>query len=92
MLDAGIATEANIKWLKYNQYYYLVVSRKKKKDSPENINMITAKEDDNTLVQAGLVNREDNPELELYCYSKGKEKKEKEMDYPAASCRVSILK
>ena len=77
VLDAGIATEANIKWLKGNQYSYLVVSRKRKKDIPANLNMITVKEDDNTFVQAALVKNEDNDEVELYCHSKGKEKKEK---------------
>lgn len=76
VLDAGIATEANIKWLKGNQYSYLVVSRKKKKDIPENVNLITVKKDDNTFVQAALVKNEETDEIELYCHSKGKEKKE----------------
>ena len=77
VLDAGIATEANIKWLKGNQYSYLVVSRKRKKDIPANVNLVTVKKDDNTLVQAALVKNEDTDEIELYCHSKGKEKKEK---------------
>jgi len=77
VLDAGIATEANIKWLKGNQYSYLVVSRKKRKDIPVNINLVTIKKDDNTFVQAALVKNEDSDEIELYCHSKGKEKKEK---------------
>ena len=77
VLDAGIATEANIQWLKENQYCYLAVSRKRKKDIPANINMIIVKEDDNNLVQAALVKNEDTSELKLYCHSKGKEKKEK---------------
>ena len=76
VLDAGIATEANIKWLKRNQYSYLVVSRKKKKDIPENVNLITVKKDDNAFVQAALVKNEETDEIELYCHSKGKEKKE----------------
>ncbi|MBC8357397.1 MAG: IS1634 family transposase [Candidatus Aminicenantes bacterium] len=76
VLDAGIATEANIKWLKGNQYFYLVVSRKKKKNIPENVNLITVKKDDNTFVQAALVKNEETDEIELYCHSKGKEKKE----------------
>jgi len=76
VLDAGIATQANIKWLKGNQYSYIVVSRKKKKDIPENVNLITVKKDDNTFVQAALVKNEETDEIELYCHSKGKEKKE----------------
>lgn len=77
VLDAGIATEANIKWLRDNQYAYLVVSRKKKKDIPENANLVTVKKDANTFVQATLVKNEETDELELYCHSKGKEEKEK---------------
>ena len=77
VLDAGIATEANIKWLKGNKYSYLVVSRKRKKDIPANVNLVTVKKNDNTLVQAALVKNEDTDEIELYCHSKGKEKKEK---------------
>ena len=76
VLDAGIATEANIKWLKGNQYSYLVVSRKRKKDIPANVNLVTIKKDDTTLVQAALVKNEATDEIELYCHSKGKEKKE----------------
>jgi transposase len=76
VLDAGIATEANIKWLKGNQYSYIVVSRKKKKDIPENVNLVTVKKDNNTFVQAALVKNEETDEIELYCHSKGKEKKE----------------
>jgi len=76
VLDAGIATQANIKWLKGNQYSYIVVSRKKKKDVPENAALITVKKDDNTFVRAALVKNEETDEIELYCHSKGKEKKE----------------
>ncbi|MDI6704587.1 MAG: IS1634 family transposase [bacterium] len=79
VLDAGIATCANIKWLKdkENQYTYLVVSRKRKKDIPDNIEMITVKEDKHTIVQVALVENKESDEIELYCHSTGKEKKEK---------------
>jgi transposase len=76
VLDAGIATEANITWLKGNQYAYLVVSRKRNKDIPANANLVTAKKDDTTVVKAALANNEDTDEIELYCHSKGEEKKE----------------
>ncbi len=77
VLDAGIATEANIKWLKGNQYSYLVVSRKRKKEIPADAKLVTVKKDDATLVEAALVKNEDTDEIELYCHSKGKEKKKK---------------
>jgi transposase len=48
VLDAGIATEDNIKWLKSKHYHYIVVSRKKKKEIPSDVAMIAVKEDDKT--------------------------------------------
>jgi transposase len=79
VLDAGIATEDNINWLKDKSYHYIVVSRKKKKAIPSDVTMIAVKEDDkaNTvLVQAGLAENPETGELELYCHSVDKEKKE----------------
>ena len=79
VLDAGIATEDNIKWLKGKPYHYIVVSRKKKKGIPPDVVMIAVKEDDKTntvFVQAGLAENKESDELELYCHSIDKEKKE----------------
>ncbi len=79
VLDAGIATEDNIKWLKGKPYHYIAVSRKKKKEIPSDVTMIAVKEDDKTntvLVQAGLAKNQETDELELYCHSIDKEKKE----------------
>ena len=79
VLDAGIATEDNIKWLKEKHYPYIVVSRKKKKAIPSDVTMIAVKEDDKTntvFVQAGLAKNQETDELELYCHSIDKEKKE----------------
>ena len=79
VLDAGIASEANIQWLKDKHYPYIVVSRKKKRQIPPDVTMVTVKEDDkeNTvLVQAGLAKNHETDELELYCHSIDKEKKE----------------
>ena len=79
VLDAGIASEENIQWLKDNHYHYIVVSRKKKKEIPPDLTMITVKEDDRTktsIVRAGLAKNQETEELELYCHSIDKEKKE----------------
>jgi transposase len=79
VLDAGIASEKNIQWLKDNHYHYIVVSRKKKKEMPPDLAMVTVKEDDKTkkvIVKAGLVKNQETKELELYCHSIDKEKKE----------------
>ena len=79
VIDAGIATEENIRWLKDNTYHYIVVSRQKKKEIPPDVEMVTVKEDDRTkavLVQAGMVKNPETDELALYCRSVDKAKKE----------------
>ena len=78
VLDAGIASEDNIKWLRSEGYRYIVVSRKKKKAIPPGVVMEAVKRNDvgDALVEAGLCNNPDTDELELYCHSVDKEKKE----------------
>ena len=79
ILDAGIATEDNIEWLKGEDYRYIVVSRKKKTAIPPDVSMVAVKQDDRdqtVLVEAGLSKNKDADELELYCHSVEKEKKE----------------
>ena len=43
VMDAGIASEKNIQWLKDKHYPYIVVSRKKKKEIPPDVTMVTVK-------------------------------------------------
>lgn len=78
VMDAGIASEDNIKWLRSKGYRYIVVSRKKKKAIPPSVVMEAVKCNDagDVLVEAGLCNNSDTDELELYCHSVDKEKKE----------------
>ena len=79
VLDAGIATEDNIKWLRSEQYHYIVVSRKRKKAIPSDLCMVAVKVDekhDTVLVKAGLAKNQETDEIELYCHSVDKEKKE----------------
>ena len=78
VLDAGIASEDNIKWLRSKGYRYIVVSRKKKKAIPPSIAMEAVKRNDegDVLVEAGLCKNPDTDELELYCHSVDKQKKE----------------
>jgi transposase len=71
VVDAGIAAEDNIAWLK-DRYDYIVVSRKKKIDAlPE---MIIVREDNRRCIHAGII-RNDN-EATLICHSSDKEIKE----------------
>jgi len=76
VVDAGLATEANLQWLKDHRYGYIVVSRKKKTEMPEGLPMVTVREDNQRLIRAALMNNQDTQEIELYCHSTAKEAKE----------------
>ncbi len=75
VMDAGIATEENVKWLKKNQYRYLVVSRKRHREFSEEA--VEVKKDRDCTVKAYKKINEETDEIELYCHSTRCEKKEK---------------
>jgi transposase len=75
VLDAGIASEENIAWLVENGYRYLVVSRKRHRQfDPEAAVLI--KEGDEVTIRAQRRVNADTGEVELYCHSSQREKKE----------------
>ena len=49
VMDAGIATEDNITWLKEHQYPYLVVSRKKHREFDKASSIVVKKDDEYTV-------------------------------------------
>jgi len=85
VMDAGIASEDNIKWLKENQYPYIVVSRKRHKEFNED-EAVVIKQDRDCLIKAQKVIDTENKEVLLYCHSAKKEKKEQ-----AINDRFTIL-
>lgn len=72
VMDAGIATEDNIKWLTDNKYKYLVISRKRNQSLPD-IEGVVVKDDPDNKVTSFLVKTDE--ESELYCHSEGMEKR-----------------
>ncbi len=74
VLDAGIATEDNLKWLSEEKYQYVVVSRSKK-TMPEKGKLITLKAGPKS-VQGKLIRNKTTEEWELYCISEDRKKKE----------------
>lgn len=76
VMDAGIATEDNIKWLRENSYPYIVVSRKHHREFDDNA-AVVVKQDDDCTVKAQKVIDLENDEVLLYCHSTKREKKEK---------------
>lgn len=75
VMDAGIATEENINWLVDNEYNYLVVSRKHYREFSEEKAVVVKNERDYTVKAYKKLN-EETDEIELYCHSTQREKKE----------------
>jgi transposase len=78
VMDAGIATEANIQWLRKTGYGYLVVSRERSRqfNADAAISLETAAQE---TVRCQKVVAEDGQEVRLYCHSPGHEQKEQAM-------------
>ncbi len=75
VLDAGIATEENIAWLVENHYRYVVVSRKRHRQFDETQAQLVKGTENNTIRIQRVVCA-DGEELELYCHSAQREKKD----------------
>jgi transposase len=73
--DAGIGTEGNVTWLKENGFGYILVSRKRLKELPPDLEMVVVRADDTRVIRASS-HRNDQGELEVYCHSSAKEIKE----------------
>lgn len=78
VMDAGIATEANIQWLRETGYGYLVVSRERSRqfNADDAVSLETAAQE---TVRCQKVVAEDGQEVRLYCHSPGREQKEQAM-------------
>ena len=77
VMDAGIATEDNIAWLRDNGYRYLVVSRQRtRRFDPELATAIETRSHHKVHLHKGV---EPDGEVRLYCYSEARAKKEEGM-------------
>ena len=78
IMDAGIATEANITWLIAHKYRYLVVSRERKRQFDESLAVETTTASKQTIKIQRVLN-EDETEVRLYCHSPERQAKEEAM-------------
>ena len=80
VIDAGIATQANIDWLIAGGYRYLVVSRERSRqfDLGQAVGLTTASGD---TVHCQKVLSEDSKEVRLYCHSETRGQKEQAMTH-----------
>ena len=75
VMDAGIASEENIEWLKEHRYPYIVVSRKHHREFNED-DAVLVKEEGDYKVKVQTTVDPDTGESLLYCHSTRREKKE----------------
>ncbi len=78
IMDGGIATEANIAWLREQGYRYLVVSRERQRQFDDEQAVSIENRQGQTLRLQKLVS-EDLQEVRLYCHSEQRELKENAM-------------
>ena len=71
VMDAGIATEENIKWLNDNDYKYLVISRKRNQSLPDIDGVVVRNTPDHKLTTLSI---QQESESELYCHSEAMER------------------
>ena len=74
VMDRGIATEANLAWLREQGYRYLVVSRERGRSMPQGETTLTTAGSDTVRVEKVL--DEAAGEVRLYCHSPRRELKE----------------
>ncbi|HID06087.1 MAG TPA: IS1634 family transposase, partial [Armatimonadetes bacterium] len=75
IMDAGIASDANIQWLSEQGYRYLVVSRKRNREFDAD-KATTVKQIPGQQVKVQRIHNSETGEVELYCHSQMREKKE----------------
>lgn len=79
VMDAGIATEANLAWLKTHGFHYVVVSRKRERQfDPEMASEVQTAGD--VTIKIHRVQGADNGEAHLYCHSPAREQKDRAID------------
>ena len=84
VMDAGIATEANLVWLKANGFNYLVVSRQRARQFDPDLATEVLSAGDVTIKIHRLKDAATG-EAKLYCHSPGRELKDRAIDEAKAS-------
>jgi len=78
VLDAGLATEENIAWLREHHYRYVAVSRKRHREFDAEHSTLIKDQGELRIRAQRRINAESG-EVELYCHSSQREKKEQGM-------------
>jgi len=90
VMDAGIATDANLSWLRQEGYHYVVVSRQRSRqfDDARSVEVQTAGD---VTIKIQRVMDADKGEAHLYCHSPARELKERSMDDAKSNAFIAAL-
>lgn len=77
VLDAGIATRENLEYLREHGYKYIVASRSRSCEIPDDMKLETIKEERNNSVKVAQKSDPGTDEVLIYCHSESRMKKEK---------------
>lgn len=90
VMDAGIATDANLRWLRQEGYHYVVVSRQRSRqfDDAQSVEVQTAGD---ATIKIQRVMDTQNGEAHLYCHSPDREIKERAMDDAKSNAFIAAL-
>jgi transposase len=90
VMDAGIATDANLSWLRQEGYHYVVVSRQRSRqfDQAQSVEVKTAGD---VTIKIQRVMNADKTEAHLYCHSPDRELKERAMDDAKSRAFIAAL-
>ena len=84
VMDAGIATEANLNWLKTHGYHYVVVSRERARQfNAEGATEVQTAKDDTIKIQRVVDHT--TGEIRLYCHSPARAEKDSAIDATKAA-------
>ena len=77
VLDAGIASQENIDWLVEHHFNYIVVSRKRYKENPQDAESpVFIRQEPGNTITVKQVHDDENKEVLLYCHSEKREQKD----------------
>ena len=90
VMDAGIASDANLSWLRQEGYHYVVVSRQRSRqfDQAQSVEVQTAGE---VTIKIQRVMDAKTGEAHLYCHSPDRELKERAMDDAKSNAYIAVL-
>ena len=90
VMDAGIATEANLAWLREHGYHYIVVSRKRDRQFDPALATELKTAGDATIKIHRVVDP-DSGEAKLYCHSPAREQKDRAIDDAKSAAFEALL-